>query len=66
MTKSKKAKTHFEQVPLEIIKDIPAEVILDDETDQEDLIVDPPESSERHSHARSGRVKRPSTNRGRR
>lgn len=59
MSKTKKPKTHFEQVPIEIIKDIPVEVIPDDEIDQEDLIVDPPEISKRHSRAQSSRVKRP-------
>jgi hypothetical protein len=66
MAKAKKAKTHFEQVPLEIIKDIPVEVIPDDELDQEDLTVDPPESRERHSRAQPSRVKRAPSNRGRR
>jgi len=66
MPKSKKPDTHFEQVPIEIIKDIPVEVIPDDEIDQEDLIVDPPENSKRHSRAQSSRVQRPSANRGRR
>ncbi|HLY60886.1 MAG TPA: hypothetical protein VKV95_09070 [Terriglobia bacterium] len=66
MPKSKKPKTHFEQVPLEIIKDIPAELIPDEETDQEDPAVEPPKRIKRHSRARSSRIQRPSANRGRR
>lgn len=42
MPKTKKTKTHFEQVPLEIVEKIAAEEILDDEVDGDDVIVDPP------------------------
>lgn len=66
MPKSKTPKTHFDQIPLEIIKDIPVEIIPDEEMDQEDPIVEPPERSELHSRARASRGKRPTVNRGRR
>jgi hypothetical protein len=42
MPKAKKPKTHFEQVPLEIVKKIAEEEILDDEADGDDVIVEPP------------------------
>lgn len=66
MPKTKTPKTHFDQVPLEIIKDIPVEIISDEEMDQEDPIIEPPKRSELHSRARSSRAKRPSAIRGRR
>ena len=43
MPKTKKPKTHFEQVPLEIVKKIAAEEIPDDEVDGDDVIVEPSE-----------------------
>jgi hypothetical protein len=43
MSKSEKTKTHFEQVPVEIIKKIVEEDILDDELDGADMTVEPPE-----------------------
>jgi hypothetical protein len=43
MRKSKKAKTHFEQVPLEIVKDIAEEQIPDDEAEVDDATVKSPE-----------------------
>ncbi|HVA01276.1 MAG TPA: hypothetical protein VMV34_06425 [Terriglobia bacterium] len=43
MSKSGKPKTHFEQVPLEIVKKIAEEDILDDEANGADVIVEPPE-----------------------
>ena len=43
MPKSKKSKTHFEQVPLETLKDIIAEEeIADDEADGSEAIVGTP------------------------
>jgi hypothetical protein len=42
MPKSKGPKTHFEQVPLEIVKKIAKEDIPDDETTGLDVDVDPP------------------------
>ena len=43
MPKSKKPKTHFEQVPLETLKDILAkEEIPDDETDGNEVIIETP------------------------
>ena len=42
MPKSKDPKTHFEQVPLEIVKKIAEEDIPDDETNGADVTVDPP------------------------
>jgi len=42
MSKSKKPKTHFEQVPLEHVKDLAVEVIPDDEEKGDDEIVDRP------------------------
>ena len=42
MYKSKDAKTHFEQIPLEIVKTIADEDIPDDEANEPDLLVDPP------------------------
>ncbi len=42
MRKSKDSKTHFEQVPLEIVKKIAKEDIPDDEVDGPDVDVDPP------------------------
>lgn len=65
MPKSKKPKTHFGQVPLEIIKEIAVEVIPDDEIDQEDLMIEPSKSREPHSQARGRRGQRLSANRGR-
>jgi len=43
MPKTKKPKTHFEQVPLEIVKKIALEEIPDDEVIEGDVIVEPPE-----------------------
>jgi hypothetical protein len=42
MPKSKGPKTHFEQVPLEIVKKIAKEDIPDDEANEPDMVVDPP------------------------
>jgi hypothetical protein len=42
MTKPKDAKTHFEQVPLEIVKMIAEEEIPDDEAKGTGPIVEPP------------------------
>jgi len=42
MSKSKGAKTHFEQVPLEIVKKIAEEDIPGDEENDPDVDVDPP------------------------
>ena len=42
MPKNKKPKTHFTQVPLEIVKKIAVEEIPDDEATGEDVIVEPP------------------------
>ena len=42
MPKTKEPKTHFEQVPLEIVKKIVEEEIPDAEATGEDLIVEPP------------------------
>ena len=43
MPKSEEPKTHFEQVPLEIVKKIAKEDILDDEANGADVTVEPPE-----------------------
>ena len=42
MPKSKDSKTHFEQVPLEIVKKIAKEDIPDDEANGSEVDVDPP------------------------
>jgi hypothetical protein len=42
MPKSKELKTHFEQVPLEIVKKIAAKAIRDEETNGADPAADPP------------------------
>ncbi len=42
MTNSRKPKTHFEQVPLEIVKKIAEVYIPDDETNETDVTVKPP------------------------
>jgi hypothetical protein len=42
MTKPTDAKTHFEQVPLEIVKKIAKEDIRDDETSETIVTVEPP------------------------
>ena len=42
MAKPKDPKTHFEQVPLEIVKKIAEEDIPDDEANGVDVDVDPP------------------------
>jgi len=42
MSKSKKPKTHFEQVPVEHVKELAVEIIPDDEEKEDDVIVDPP------------------------
>ena len=44
MLKSEKPKTHFEQVPLEIVKKIAVEDIPADELDEADLTVELPEN----------------------
>ena len=49
MTKSKKPKTHFEQVPLEIVKNIAAEDIPDDEANGNNAIVKTPKKPELYS-----------------
>jgi hypothetical protein len=43
MSKSEKPKTHFEQVPLEIVKKIAKEDISEDESDEADVTVELPE-----------------------
>ena len=43
MTKSEEPKTHFEQVPLEIVKKSAEEDILDDGANGADGTVEPPE-----------------------
>jgi hypothetical protein len=43
MSKSEKPKTHFEQVPLEIVKKIAKEDIPEDESDEVDVTVEFPE-----------------------
>jgi hypothetical protein len=42
MSKSEKPKTHFEQVPLEIVKKIAEEDIPDDEANEADVTVELP------------------------
>ncbi len=42
MLKTKKAKTYFEQVPLEIVKKIAEEDTPDDETNGTDVTFEPP------------------------
>ena len=42
MPKAKKPKTHFEQVPLEIVKEIAQEDVQEEETDQRDAPAKPP------------------------
>jgi len=42
MSKSKVPKTHFEQVPLEIVKKIAQEDPPDDNTNGLDMIIEPP------------------------
>jgi hypothetical protein len=42
MSKMKQPKTHFEQVPLEIVKKIAEEDIRDDETSGAGVTVEPP------------------------
>jgi hypothetical protein len=42
MPESKDSKTHFEQVPLEIVKKIAEGEIPDDETSGADVAVEPP------------------------
>jgi len=42
MPKTKKPKTHFEQVPLEIVKRIAEEEIPDDEANGENVIAESP------------------------
>ncbi len=42
MAKSKEPRTHFEQVPLEIVKKIAEEIIPDDEASEFDGTVEPP------------------------
>jgi hypothetical protein len=43
MFKSEKPKTHFEQVPLEIVKKIAKEDVPEDESDEADVTVELPE-----------------------
>jgi hypothetical protein len=43
MPKTKKTQTHFEQVPLEIVKKIAEEDISDDAADGDDVTVEPPD-----------------------
>ena len=43
MSKSEKPKTHFEQVPLEIVKKIAQEDVLVDESDEAGEVVELPE-----------------------
>ena len=52
MTKSKEFKTHFEQVPLAIVKMIADEDIPDDETNRADLTVELPAKKWRHSRVK--------------
>lgn len=40
MTKNKKSKTYFEQVPLEIVQKIAVEEVPDDEATGDDVIVE--------------------------
>ncbi len=40
MSKSEKPKTHFEQVPLEIVKKIAREDVAEDESDEADEAVE--------------------------
>jgi hypothetical protein len=42
MPKTKKPKTHFDQVPLEIVRKITEQEIPDDEANEENVIVEPP------------------------
>ena len=42
MPKTKKPKTHFDQVPLEIAKKIAEGEIPDDEVNEKNVIVEPP------------------------
>ncbi len=55
MPKSNDPKTHFEQVPLEIVKKIAEEEIPDDEGKGPDLTVEPP-ARKRAAFTRSRRV----------
>jgi len=41
MSKSKKPETHFEQVPVDRVKELAVEDIPDDEEKGDDVIVDP-------------------------
>ena len=43
MSKSEKPKTHFEQVPLEIVKKIAKEDLPEDESDESEVTVELPE-----------------------
>jgi hypothetical protein len=43
MSKSEKPKTHFEQVPLEIVKKIAKEDVAEDESDEAGVTVELPE-----------------------
>jgi hypothetical protein len=47
MPKSKRSKTHFEQVPLEIVKKIAEEEIPDDEASESDAVVETPKKGVR-------------------
>jgi len=60
MPKTKKPKTHFEQVPLDIVKEIADEDIQDDEVNGGDVVVEPPKKSGLHSQVWVRRGKRPS------
>ena len=58
MAKSKEPRTHFEQVPLEIVKKIAKEEIPDDEANGADAGVEPPATQRpAFPHFRSARVK---------
>ncbi len=53
MPKTKKPKTHFEQVPLEKVKEIAEEDIRGDGGNGGDVIVEPPENGGLHSRVTS-------------
>lgn len=56
MPKSKKSRTHFEQVPLEIVKNIAEEEGLDDEANGDDEVVEAPKKP--LSRVPTGRVRK--------
>ncbi len=43
MPKTKQPKTHFEQVPLDIVRITAHEDVPDDEVNGDDVVVEPPE-----------------------